>query len=137
MPQRVWVALSWGLEIQVSPRGRRVSQRSIPASQSVPFLFANPLAQITLNTCGQICPDSQKVQFLGVRKEERLSSPHSWASLPIPHLSPLVGKILRGQRQKLGDVSEARWWVKTWPLGLSGRLGLRCLWDPLSCKGVN
>lgn len=42
-----------------------------------------------------------------------------------------------GQRQKLGDVSEARWWVKTWPLGLSGRLGLCCLWDPLSCKGVN
>lgn len=41
MPRRVCLAPSWYSEAQALPRGRRLSQRNIPASQSVPFLFAH------------------------------------------------------------------------------------------------
>lgn len=102
--------------------GRRVSQRGIPASQSVPFCLQIPQHK-PLNTCGQICPDSQKIQYLGVRKEEGWSFLHPWPSLLFPASQQGLARFFQWiQRRKLGELSEEIT-GKDLTLGLNGWLG--------------
>lgn len=100
------------------------------------YLFSLQIPQHKpLNTCGQICPDFQKIQSVGVRDRE--SSPHLGHDFLFPTSCLWPGRFWEWvKKQKLGDLSEARWWVRTLTLGLTGSLELCYLCTVLQKHGI-